>query len=186
MILRILTQLLDLRVPVWLLILSVGVSVWYATRPPTIQTQIEYRDRWEPKPPPKLFHLTPSVITLYKPYPVDRLRVDTVYVPSSMDKYYLTQPNFVYRQRDGVRIDAFNPETLQFESWNYTLKPRNISAFIGVTAYRDLSNTNTYLGVRSSVRARNFEVFGQGGINPWETGDWRAEVGAAVGWGRVW
>jgi hypothetical protein len=120
-ILKALWTLANLKVPIWICLIAVGLGLYALNRPipERVETRIEYRAKFAP--PVVKRTLPPSRLVNYARYPQDRLRVDTVYVPIEMTSYQLWQPEQVHRRSNSIVVRSFDPSNISYR--DYEFKP---------------------------------------------------------------
>lgn len=145
-------QILSERVPVWICLLTCICAYMLASLrdQPNVVTRIEYKDRWE-LPAPKL-RANPSIITLYKTVPVDKIDTVTVYVPTGFGRFDLFSEDRVSTSGNSVTLQVFDTQDLRFRELTYITAARSfdITAELS-TEYHYFSSE---LHVRAGLRAR--------------------------------
>jgi len=154
----ILLSILNHKVPIWVSILLACGLIFYATRPPKVVTEYAFSNRYEPIKP-KL-ELPPTRLILYKPYPVEKTRVDTIRVPQTIDRYYLLQSDDVYRIPRGLRLDVYDVDEQRYNSWEFVIPEPNLRAKLGIEAGSDILRYRPFVGLNAQVSYKKLDVFG--------------------------
>jgi outer membrane receptor protein involved in Fe transport len=132
--------------------------VFYVTRPPKVVTEYAFSNRWEP-PKPRL-DLPPTKLIIYKPYPVEKTRVDTIRVPQNIDRYYLIESNRISRIPQGLRLDVYNVGDQRYDSWEFAIPAPNLRAIMGFEVGSDVFDYRPFVGMHAQVSYKKLDVFG--------------------------
>jgi hypothetical protein len=133
--------ILTTKLPVWVVLLIIGLVAVVLTRPdlPLPTGAIEYRTYW--KPPIVKRPLPPVGLVQYTPVPRSELRVDTIFVPVAMTDYQLWKPEQVQQRSGSVVIRSFDVGSLTYRDYSFKPLETKYDANFGVSL---LINPVTY------------------------------------------
>lgn len=158
------TKLLTAKVPVWTALILAIALAYYVTRPPKVVTQIAYSQRFEPLL--AKYPLNPNRIVFYRPFLTEKIRVDTIRVPDTIERYYLIERNRISSIPRGLRLDVWNTDDTRYESWQFVVPEPNLSAKIGFEAGMHLIDYNSFVGFNVQLSYKQTDLFANARLLP--------------------
>lgn len=113
-------KIATIKVPLWVSLILVAGIVYLLNRPipERVETKVEYKTQYQPPIIRKT--LPPARLVNYSKFPVDQLRVDTIYVPVEMHRYQLWQPENVHRTRNSVVVRSYDVSEGMYRDYHFT------------------------------------------------------------------
>lgn len=148
------------------ILLGIGWGMGYYMGSGTMPEQVtktvtEYVPRMKPKDLGEEYSL-PQTQLYYKSIFVDKLRVDTVYVPKELDRYRITDLNPININAGEVTFTYFNPEQKRYEEQIFSVPERAFSWGVYLSNKYHIHNELHYIGLEADAMWKRVGVTGGG------------------------
>lgn len=102
--------------------------------------------------------LQPTQIFRYRILPIEKLRVDTVFVPKDFNIAGVIDRNPIAFNRSNIILTYFDPDSLRFQQIRYQLPQRDFSLSLQAHSFTNLQLFDPHVGIRLNAHYRRLTI----------------------------